>query len=956
MFRSAATKIAHNSTIPALGGNSDLRPLQDLILAEKQVLTSLQRLSGDFGKAAEALRVWGSGEGDDLGDILGASATLLTLWSSAVAEYATHHHSMRDYMKTIRTREERLDDLKRRRKAVSSKAEAAEKKLSKMGPEHKNLTIHTDALNALRAEIRTIDSDIMTEEAAIGDYKRSTTRAWMGLKFGGLLECAEKGTIAGEYGKLLLAEIPQDHTQPGMARSLYYGRAQTEQLLTEAHRCMNEVVMSTVPSNPTNTQNAVQQTQQGYPQHTPQSSFQGEPQPQPTFEAMGARPSNDWSPHNSIDMASAGGAPPNFLPAPEGLGTGQFLDQPGSPTAPPGSPTHQRHPSGADAPYNPEAAPPDRGPPRSVDDFGVNAGSRPIDPPVPGTGGRFATFPVKNRPSGLTGYTLTDAPRHESGSFSSSVAQTLSSSQSPPGTIPQPTFSGFNRPELYQAANAPSYAAPQHLPPGAAAPQAGLGMSLQHEESNVPSDDEGGLAYMTNGDEPHEHATSRHVRFGGVDNVNEELERRSRLSNDVPQDRQQQIPPAQHQRQPHPEQEQPPPPEGQPPQYEVLPPSVEPAQPSLEQPLRSMQPNEGSGTDSPTADTRFQSQRRIPPPSFDPEEDERALNAAAAREVSREMDALTFNPPRRPFADSQPPRDSFDRGRASSLSQSDYRGATQIDNSPLAPPSAPFSRQTPSPHPGGDSPTLPYPAYNAPSTTYTQPDTPAQYAQGPAQYQQEPLPPAPDNTNELLRTRPSALGPATPSKNFQDDHPRLPPLSTNIISSPYQSPYQTPPEYPRGLGMTNSPATRSATSLNSQGPPGTRTISAAAFKRSAQRIGSGDQRPSLADGQSPSPLSLKKRLPSSPYPQQREASPIRRGRSGSPAGPPAPAPSQALPPVPRASEEDYGYLGAYVRTGSPSHEAGALDQPNVASETGGGRVTGGYGGGKFATNLEGSLR
>ena len=87
MFKTAATKIAHNSTIPSIGGNKDLRPLQDLITAEKSVLTSfviplkcilfhiltwnpypsLQRLSTDFAKASEALRTWGAGEGEDLG-------------------------------------------------------------------------------------------------------------------------------------------------------------------------------------------------------------------------------------------------------------------------------------------------------------------------------------------------------------------------------------------------------------------------------------------------------------------------------------------------------------------------------------------------------------------------------------------------------------------------------------------------------------------------------------------------------------------------------------------------------------------------------------------------------------------------------------------------------------------------------------------------------------------------
>ncbi|KAG2360758.1 hypothetical protein BDR07DRAFT_1288822 [Suillus spraguei] len=66
MFKTAAAKIAHNSTIPALAGNSDLRQFQDLINAEKVVLVSIQRLGVDLTKAAESLRAWGAGEGDDL--------------------------------------------------------------------------------------------------------------------------------------------------------------------------------------------------------------------------------------------------------------------------------------------------------------------------------------------------------------------------------------------------------------------------------------------------------------------------------------------------------------------------------------------------------------------------------------------------------------------------------------------------------------------------------------------------------------------------------------------------------------------------------------------------------------------------------------------------------------------------------------------------------------------------
>lgn len=102
---------------------------------------------------------------------------------------------MREQLKAVRTREESLDELKRRRRNVMSKADSAEKKLQKMSPEHKNLMQQTEQLNRLREEIRGLDTEIMRGEAAIGDFKRSATRAWLGLKFGGLLECCEKGVV-----------------------------------------------------------------------------------------------------------------------------------------------------------------------------------------------------------------------------------------------------------------------------------------------------------------------------------------------------------------------------------------------------------------------------------------------------------------------------------------------------------------------------------------------------------------------------------------------------------------------------------------------------------------------------------------------------------------------------------------------------------------------------------------
>jgi len=99
-------------------------------------------------------------------------------------------------MKAVRTREEALDDLRRRRRRVGAAADSAEKKLSKMSPEHKNLASQTDALNRLREDMRTMDGEIVRDEAELGDYKRRCAKNWMQVKFGGLAECCEKGMVS----------------------------------------------------------------------------------------------------------------------------------------------------------------------------------------------------------------------------------------------------------------------------------------------------------------------------------------------------------------------------------------------------------------------------------------------------------------------------------------------------------------------------------------------------------------------------------------------------------------------------------------------------------------------------------------------------------------------------------------------------------------------------------------
>ncbi|KIM21000.1 hypothetical protein M408DRAFT_81178 [Serendipita vermifera MAFF 305830] len=190
MFGSLSTKIAHSTITPALG-NQDLRFLQESINKEKELVTSVQKLSKDFGTAAEALKQWAAGEGEDLSDVASGSMIISTHIISALNTFAEHESNIRSQLKDVRTKEEQLDELRRRRKAVASKLEAQERRLSKMGSE-------------------------------VGFFP----------------------LIIGELGKLLAAEVPQDVTPPGQGRAPYPGREAVVQITAEAARCVAGVTFN----------------------------------------------------------------------------------------------------------------------------------------------------------------------------------------------------------------------------------------------------------------------------------------------------------------------------------------------------------------------------------------------------------------------------------------------------------------------------------------------------------------------------------------------------------------------------------------------------------------------------------------------------------------------------------------------------------------------------------------
>ena len=64
---------------------------------------------------------------------------LSTHIAAAFNTFADHELTVRSQLKELRTKEEQLDELRRRRKTVAGKLEAQDKKLSKMGSEARNV-------------------------------------------------------------------------------------------------------------------------------------------------------------------------------------------------------------------------------------------------------------------------------------------------------------------------------------------------------------------------------------------------------------------------------------------------------------------------------------------------------------------------------------------------------------------------------------------------------------------------------------------------------------------------------------------------------------------------------------------------------------------------------------------------------------------------------------------------
>jgi hypothetical protein len=204
--------------------------------------------------------------------------------------------------------------------------------------------------------------------------------------------CAEcQAQIIGDLGKLIITEIPQDVTQPGLPRAFYQGQARVESYVNEAHRSVASVVFLGDP--PTNAQDAAQSAFQ--PGHYPDLSLASSVNGAISSSLHSGEPSQSSPGARDSDMNFPGLRPIESEP-----GFGSFMGIGSS--SPPPNVDEFGTVAGPTSPYS-QTLPSSSF--RAGDADSINSSSTPtveaqnsqIRPGGRGgpAGSRFATFPVK---------------------------------------------------------------------------------------------------------------------------------------------------------------------------------------------------------------------------------------------------------------------------------------------------------------------------------------------------------------------------------------------------------------------------------------------------------------------------------------------------------------------------------------------------------------------------------
>ncbi|KAI8096513.1 Eisosome component PIL1-domain-containing protein [Halteromyces radiatus] len=179
----------------------DTKALSMWIFNERNNLATMRTLNYQQSETNKVFQQWTKEEllndkaenGRDIEDIGDKLVKLLEKQVEIEQQYAAKYQQYRHAIKSIRDREDRLSDIREKKRTLSSRIA----NLTKTSPK-------SPKLRELKKELASLDRDTHDTELEMGDFKRFALKEAFYLRFNAMNEYAEKTAMIAGFGKYIV--------------------------------------------------------------------------------------------------------------------------------------------------------------------------------------------------------------------------------------------------------------------------------------------------------------------------------------------------------------------------------------------------------------------------------------------------------------------------------------------------------------------------------------------------------------------------------------------------------------------------------------------------------------------------------------------------------------------------------------------------------------------------------
>ncbi|KAG2223664.1 hypothetical protein INT45_007242 [Circinella minor] len=210
----------------------DTKALSSWIFEERNALYLMRMNGHQHNESNQAFNQWLKDElnenatnNKDLEDIGDKLLRLLTKQNEVEEAYAAKYQQYRRAIKAIREREDRLSDIREKKRALHGRIGTLKRSNNTKSPKLKEFT----------KELESLERDTHDTEMEMSDFKRFALQEAFYLRFNAMHEMAEKLSIIAGFGKYIVDLIDIEPTPHGQANRKTYDKGpEAAQILADA--------------------------------------------------------------------------------------------------------------------------------------------------------------------------------------------------------------------------------------------------------------------------------------------------------------------------------------------------------------------------------------------------------------------------------------------------------------------------------------------------------------------------------------------------------------------------------------------------------------------------------------------------------------------------------------------------------------------------------------------------